>query len=154
MEAVCEKITDNDLHGKHYAIVVVAEGACAKNADVICKGGECEIGRQEVQLGGIGEWVAKEIRTRTDKDTRSLVLGHIQRGGSPTTFDRLLALRFGAAAVRLAEKEMFGHMVALAAGEMQSVTLEEATKRKKMVDVDDDKVLTAREIGICLGDMR
>jgi 6-phosphofructokinase 1 len=81
-------------------------------------------------------------------------LGHIQRGGSPTTFDRLLALRFGAAAVRLAEKEMFGHMVALAAGEMQSVTLEEATKRKKMVDVDDDKVLTAREIGICLGDMR
>lgn len=152
MESVCEKITDNDLHGKHYAIVVVAEGASAKDSKIICKDGECEIGRQEVHLGGIGEWVAKEIRSRIDKDTRSLVLGHIQRGGSPTTFDRLLALRFGAAAVRLAEREKFGHMVSLAAGEMRDVTLEEATNRRKMVDMNDDKVLTAREIGICFGD--
>lgn len=152
MESVCEKIADNELHGKHYAIIVVAEGAAAKDSSIICKNGSCEIGRQEVQLGGIGEWVAKEVRSRTGKDTRSLVLGHIQRGGSPTTFDRLLALRFGAAAVRMAEKEMFGHMVALVAGEMEAVTLEEATKRRKLVDVDDDKVLTAREIGICMGD--
>nr|MBF0222754.1 ATP-dependent 6-phosphofructokinase [Desulfobulbaceae bacterium] len=152
MESVCEKIADNELHGKHYAIVVVAEGATSKNSGVICKDGSCEVGRQEVVLGGIGEWVAKEVRARTGKDTRSLVLGHIQRGGSPTTFDRLLALRFGAAAVRMAEKEMFGHMVALVAGEMEAVTLKEATKRRKLVDVDDDKVLTAREIGICMGD--
>ncbi len=149
MECVCEKIADNDLHGKHYAIVVVAEGAKARNSEAIHKEGE--IGRQEVLLGGIGEWVAKEIRIRTDKDTRSLVLGHIQRGGSPTTFDRLLALRFGAAAVRMAEKGQFGHMVSLINGKMDDVTLEEATKKRKMVDVSDDKVMTAREIGICLG---
>ena len=149
---VCEKIANNDLHGKHYAIVVVAEGARAKDSEVICQDNACEIGRQEVMLGGIGEWVAGQIRERTGKDVRSLVLGHLQRGGSPTTFDRLLALRFGAAAVRLAEAGKFGHMVALVNGEMQDVTLDEATRQRKMVQMDDDKVHTAREIGICLGD--
>ncbi len=152
LDNVCEKISNNELHGKHYAIVVVAEGAKAKDSEVICQDGSCEVGRQEVLLGGIGEWVAAQIRERTEKDVRSLVLGHLQRGGSPTTFDRLLALRFGAAAVRMAEAEMFGNMVALVNGEMKDVTLEEATKQRKMVGMDDDKVHTAREIGICLGD--
>jgi len=152
IDMVCEKINDHDLHGKHYAIVVVAEGAKAKGGEIVQKEGKGEVGRQEVHLGGIGEWVAKEIQARTDKDTRSLVLGHIQRGGSPTTFDRLLALRFGAASVRMAEAGLFGHMVSLEAGEMKQVTLEEATKKRKMVNLSDDKVLTAREIGICFGD--
>ncbi len=152
LDEVCEKIANNDLHGKHYAIVVVAEGARARDSDVICKQGTCEVGRQEVALGGIGEWVAGQIRDRTEKDVRSLVLGHLQRGGSPTTFDRLLALRFGAAAVRMAEAGMFGNMVALVNGDMKDVTLEEATRQRKMVDPDDDKVHTAREIGIYLGE--
>jgi len=130
IDKVCEHINDNDLHGKHYAIVVVAEGAKAKNSEVICKQ-ECELGRQEVLLGGIGEWVANEIKNRTEKDTRSLVLGHLQRGGSPTTFDRLLALRFGAAAVRLAETNTFDHMVALVAGNMAAVPLADAIKSRK-----------------------
>ncbi|NOX25621.1 MAG: ATP-dependent 6-phosphofructokinase [Deltaproteobacteria bacterium] len=152
LDNVCEKIADNDLHGKHYAIVVVAEGVKAKDSAVICRDSVSEAGRQEVMLGGVGEWVAGQIRERSGKDVRSLVLGHLQRGGSPTTFDRLLALRFGAAAVRLAEAGRFGHMVALVNGEMQDVTLEEATKERKVVTLDDDKVYTAREIGICLGD--
>ncbi len=151
MEKVCEKIMDNALHEKNYAIVVVAEGACAAGGKVISKGNG-EIGRSEVLLGGIGEWVAAEIRTRTGKDTRSLVLGHLQRGGSPTTFDRLLAMRFGAAAVRLIEEGVFGHMVALRSPNMSSVLLAEAVKSRKMVDLNNDKVLTARELGICLGD--
>ncbi|MCK5405122.1 MAG: ATP-dependent 6-phosphofructokinase, partial [Desulfobulbaceae bacterium] len=145
MEKVCEKIADNELHDKDYAIVVVAEGAKAVNADVIYKEGE--VGRQEVLLGGIGEWVAEQIRKQTGKDTRSLVLGHLQRGGSPTTFDRLLALRFGAAAVRLAEEEKFDHMPALTGNGMAAVTLEEATRSKKLVPLDCDKVWTARDIG-------
>ncbi|VAW37778.1 6-phosphofructokinase [hydrothermal vent metagenome] len=148
---VCEKIADNDMRGKHYAIVVVAEGAKARDSEVICQKGSCEVGREEVLLGGIGDWVAQQIRERTDKDVRSLVLGHLQRGGSPTTFDRLLALRFGAAAVRMAEAGMFGHMVALVNGGMQKVTLEEATRIRKLVGKDDDKLQTAREIGICMG---
>ena len=150
IDKVCEKITENELHGKDYAIVVVAEGAQEKECDVFCHEGE--IGRQEVILGGIGEWVAQKIREKTKKDTRSLVLGHLQRGGSPTTFDRLLALRFGAAAVRLVEAETFDHMVALATPAMKAVPLAEAIKSRKRVKSDNDKVLTAREIGICFGD--
>lgn len=150
MECVCEKIADNELHDKHYAIVVVAEGAVTKDGKVFNKGAG-ELGRAEMVLGGVGEWVASEIRKRTDKDTRSLVLGHLQRGGSPTTFDRLLALRFGAAAVRLVEEGTFDHMVALIGGRMVAVPIEKAIRARKKVHLDSDKVLTALNIGICLG---
>lgn len=151
MESVCAKISDNDLHDKHYSIVVVAEGAVEKGGSVINKGAG-ELGREEVILGGVGEWVAQEIRQRTEKDTRSLVLGHLQRGGSPTTFDRLLALRFGTAAVRLVEDGIYGHMVALSSSKMEAVPISDAIQSRKKVDLTNDKVLTARNIGICLGD--
>ena len=152
IDKVCDKINDNELHDKHYGIVVVAEGAKAKGMNEALYKEKQEAGRQEVLLGGIGEWVAKRIREQTGKDTRSLVLGHLQRGGSPTTFDRLLALRFGGAAVRLAEQQKFDHMVALATPEMVAVPLAEAIKARKKVSVDSDKLMTAREIGICFGD--
>ncbi|MCK5517020.1 MAG: ATP-dependent 6-phosphofructokinase [Desulfobulbaceae bacterium] len=151
MTTVCEKITDNELHGKHYSIVVVAEGAKV-GGKVISQEGKGEAGREEVVLGGVGEWVANEIKERIGKDTRSLVLGHLQRGGSPTTFDRLLALRFGAASVRMAEQEIFDHMVAWTPPTMSWVPLEDAIRRRKQVDLESDKVSTARQIGICLGD--
>ncbi len=145
------KIADNELRDKDYSIVVVAEGAVTKDGQVFNKG-HGEMGRDEVILGGVGEWVASEVRKRTNKDSRSLVLGHLQRGGSPTTFDRLLALRFGAAAVRMAEEGLFGQMVAWTPPTMSSVLLEDAIRRRKQVDLESDKVLTARSIGICLGD--
>lgn len=151
MESVCAKIADNELRDKDYSIVVVAEGAVEKGGTVFDKGSG-ELGREEVILGGVGEWVAQEVKKRTKKDTRSLVLGHLQRGGSPTTFDRLLALRFGAAAVRMVEEEVFGHMVALDSQQMKAVPISEAVKSRKKVDLLSDKVLTARNIGICLGD--
>jgi ATP-dependent phosphofructokinase / diphosphate-dependent phosphofructokinase len=151
MEEVCNKISDNELRDKNYSIVVVAEGAATKDGQNFNKG-KGELGRDEVVLGGVGEWVASEIRKRTDKDTRSLVLGHLQRGGSPTTFDRLLALRFGAAAVRLVENKVFDHMVALKDSTMISVPIAEAIKMRKKVDLNSDKIMTARDIGICLGD--
>lgn len=153
MDKVCIKLDDNELHNRHHAIVVVAEGARAKDAEIIYKAKEdVEVGRQEVLLGGIGEWVAKEIRKKTGKDTRSIVLGHLQRGGGPTTFDRLLALRFGAAAVRMAEAELFDHMVALATPDMVPVPLADAIRERKKVPLDSDKILTGRDIGICFGD--
>ncbi len=151
LERVSEKIADNELREKHYSIVVVAEGALAKGGEIISKG-KGELGREEVILGGIGEWVATEIRAMTGKDTRSLTLGHLQRGGSPTTFDRLLALRFGAAAVRLVETGTFDHMVALDSSQMKAVPIEEAIKNRKKVDLASDKLTTARDIGICFGD--
>jgi 6-phosphofructokinase 1 len=151
LDIVCQKIADNELRDKQYAIVVVAEGAAAKGGQVISKG-KGEMGREEVVLGGVGEWVATEIRERIEKDTRSLVLGHLQRGGSPTTFDRLLSLRFGTAAVRLVEEGTYGHMVALSSSRMISVPLAEAIKGRKKVDLGSDKMQTARDIGICFGD--
>ncbi len=151
IEEVCEKISDNELHDKLYSIVVAAEGAITIDGQKFNKG-KGELGREEVILGGVGEWVAAEIRKRTEKDTRSLVLGHLQRGGSPTTFDRLLALRFGAAAVRLVEGKVFDHMVALNDSQMVAVPIAEAIKMRKKVDLSSDKVLTARDIGICFGD--
>ncbi len=153
IETICRKITENELHGKHYAIIVVAEGACTRMGSAIQQAKDkCEPGRHEVLLGGVGEKVAEDIRRCAGKDTRTIVLGHLQRGGSPTTFDRLLALRFGAAAVRMAEDEKFDQMVSLVNGEMEAVPLAEAIKQKKKVRLDSDKVMTAREIGICLGD--
>lgn len=147
---ICKKLNENELHNKNYAIVVVAEGASAKNHEVIDQG-EGPIGRAEKILGGVGTWVAKEINKRTGKDTRSLVLGHLQRGGSPTTCDRLLALRFGATAVRLVEHGKYDHMVALDGDAMVAVPLEEAISQRKKVPRDGDRVRTALEIGICMG---
>ena len=121
-------------------------------AGSIVEKGQGEMGRQHVVLGGIGEYLSKEIAKKTGKDTRSLVLGHLQRGGSPTTFDRLIALRFGAAAVRMIDEKNFGTMVALDPPHVKMVPLEEVIGHIKNVPVDHDTVKTAREIGISLGD--
>ena len=110
--------------------------------------------REERLLERIRAW-RKEPGRRTGQDSKRAVgsvLGHLQRGGSPTTFDRLLALRFGATAVRLAQAEEFDHMVGLDGIDMISVPLADAIKGRKKVPLDSDKILTANEIGICFGD--
>ena len=110
LDRVCQKIMDRELRGRHFSIVVVAEGAFPKGGDAMSTTGSLGADRK---LGGIGDWVAREISARVEKESRCVVLGHLQRGGSPTAFDRLLALRFGASAVRLVEQGAFGQMVAL-----------------------------------------
>jgi 6-phosphofructokinase 1 len=149
IEKVCEKIGDREASGRHFSIVVCAEGAMPL-------GGERSVlersdGR-EARLGGIGDKVAQEIERRTGKETRSLVLGHLQRGGQPTAFDRLLSLRFGAAAVRLAEEGRWGTMVAYDPPDMVAVPLESAVASLKRVPLDGDIVRTARELGTSFGD--
>lgn len=151
LEKICNHIMERELHGQRYAIVVVAEGATPVDGSMISRG-KGEVGRQGVILGGVGEFVAKEISRRTNKDTRSLVLGHLQRGGSPTTFDRLISLRFGAAAVRMIEAGEFGKMVALDPPGVKTVPLEQVIGNIKLVQLDSDVVQTARDIGICFGD--
>lgn len=151
IDKVCDKIMDNELHGQKYAIVVVAEGALPIGGEVMTKGSG-ETGRQHVILGGIAEYLAREISQRTGKDSRSMVLGHLLRGGSPTTFDRLLSLRFGAAAVRAIELGKFDHMVALQSPDIALVPLGEALGIHKRVRPEGDTVLTARDMGICFGD--
>jgi len=149
MEKVREKIMERENSGRHFSIVVVAEGAKPEGGEMQIKG--TEAGR-EVRLGGIGEWVAGKIEEMTGKETRSLVLGHLQRGGHPTSFDRLLGLRFGAAAIRALEDGKIGTMVALDPPTVKCVPLEEAVEKMKAVPLDCDTVQTARDLEICLGD--
>ena len=135
--------------GRRYCIVVVAEGAKPKDGDISTIG--TEIGR-EVRLGGLAEKIGNYLGARTGFEVRSLVLGHLQRGGSPTHRDRLLALRFGAAAVRMVEQGKFGHIVAYHPPHMVPVLIEDAIRVMKTVPLDSDTVQTARDLGICLGD--
>ena len=149
LESICAKVMEREHRGHGFSIVVAAEGARPV-------GGEMTISGQkkggEVILGGVAERLAREIAEHTGKETRSLVLGHLQRGGPPTARDRILALRFGAAAVRAVESGQFGTMVALDPPIVQNVPLGDAIARMKTVPTDGDTVLTAREMGICLGD--
>lgn len=150
IEKVCDKIRAREEAGRHFAIVVCAEGAMpVGGARTVLAAGE--EGR-ELRLGGIAEKVAVEIAARTGKETRSLVLGHLQRGGMPTAFDRLLSLRFGAAAVRLAQEGRWGQMVAFDPPEVTSVPLEAGIASLKQVPLDDDTIRTARDLGMSFGD--
>lgn len=150
IEKVATKVRGRDKLGRMYSIVMVAEGAEPKDGhrEVIAP---AEIGHAE-RLGGIGERVAKMLQERTGKDTRVVVLGHLLRGGSPTSFDRLAALRFGAAAVRALDEGHSGVMVSLAFPNVEYVALSEVAGRMKGVPLDSDTLQTARDLGICLGD--
>jgi phosphofructokinase-like protein len=147
---VCDKIMAREAAGRHFSIVVCAEGAAPRGGDVATLGSSAA-GR-EIRLGGIAAKVAAEIEGCTGKETRSLVLGHLQRGGMPTSSDRLLSLRYGAAAVRLAEQGRWGTMVAFDPPEMTAVPLEEAVATIKHVPTNCDTVQTARDLGISFGD--
>jgi len=146
---VCESIRRRDRMGRHYSIVVAAEGAAPVGEQARTRGKK-EIGR-EVRLGGIAEWLAEEIAVRTGKETRYIVLGHLQRGGGPTAFDRLMALRFGTAAVRFLAEGHTGMMVAYQPPMLLPVPLEIAVSERKRVPLDNDTISTARSLGICLG---
>lgn len=145
---VVEKIREREERGNKFTIVVVAEGATPMGGHVSVV--EHEAGRAE-RLGGIGEKVAAEIHAISGKETRVVVLGHLLRGGSPTSFDRLTALRFGAAAVRGLATGHSGVMVALDPPEVKYVPIEEAMGQMKMVPMESDIVLTAQELGITFG---
>ena len=147
---VCDKIVERERRGRRFSIVVVGEGAkpIHGEATLVERRGAGTVDR----LGGIASIVARAIADRTGKETRSLVLGHLQRGGSPTTFDRLLALRFGAAAVRAIADGEFGVMIGFAPPKLIRVPLAEVIGRTKTVPLDSDTVMTARALGISLGD--
>ena len=150
IDAVCRKIMDREARGRHFSIVVAAEGARPIGGTMVTRE-PAEVGREAV-LGGIGDILAEQIEERTEKETRSVVLGHLQRGGRPNPYDRLIALRFGAAAVRMVAEEKFSVMVALDPPNVRTVPLSHAIRRMKSVPLDGDTVQTAREIGLCLGD--
>ncbi|HEV2670853.1 MAG TPA: ATP-dependent 6-phosphofructokinase [Gemmatimonadales bacterium] len=143
---VCDKIRRREAEGRHFSIVVVAEGAVPKGGSVSL------IDPAHERLGGIADKVAHSIEQMTGKETRSLVLGHLQRGGGPTTFDRVLALRFGAAAVRLVAEGKFGTMVALQPPRIVPVPIADAIATPRQVPLDSDTIMTARDLGTSFGD--
>jgi phosphofructokinase-like protein len=150
LEKVAQCVRDRDKLGARFSIVVVAEGAHPKNGGFTlleeAHGGHAE------RLGGIGIRCAAQLSELTGKETRYVVLGHLQRGGSPTAFDRTLATRFGGKAVELLMKGQFGKMVANHPPDLVPVPLGEVVGKTKTVPLDYDLLLTARALGVSFGD--
>jgi len=135
IEEICNLIKKRHERGKTFSIVVVAEGAQFKKGSMVLQEQKLdEFGH--VRLGGIGDILGQEIEKRTGYETRVSVLGHIQRGGSPTAFDRILGTRFGVKAVELVKDKKFGRMVALSGNKIIDVAIEEAVQALKTVDMD------------------
>jgi ATP-dependent phosphofructokinase / diphosphate-dependent phosphofructokinase len=152
-ESVVRKINEREAEGKNFTMVVVAEGArLAGGGYVTQEPGETGGKNREIRLGGIAQVVCDEIAKRTGKEARTCVLGYLQRGGVPTTFDRLICTRFGASAVRLIAEEKFGRMVGLREPDIVDVPISEAVGKLRTVPPDGDLVRTGRAMGICWGD--
>jgi phosphofructokinase-like protein len=150
VEKIAARIRTREEFGARFSIVVVAEGAKPIGGKVsVIKEAQ---GEHVERLGGIGARVSAQIEQSTGKETRNVVLGHLQRGGAPTSFDRILATRFGARAVELIMEGQFGSMVAFHPPDIVAVPLEKVVGRTRNVPLDFDVVRTARAMGISLGD--
>ncbi len=168
LEKVADKIKERIARGKRFSLVVVAEGAMPKDGTITVKGTRDNgAGVDNTKLGGIGEKVAEELQKLTGLEARNTTLGYMQRGGTPTAYDRVLSTKYGAKAMELALAGEFGVLTVLKNGKLSSVPLEKVVGRNKeigavsgntkksnlrRVAMDDDLVKTARNIGIALGD--
>jgi len=141
-ESVCAKIQEREKFGKKFTIIIVAEGAREKDGEFVTSGAHTKIG--ETRLGGIGATVSAQIEKCTGKESRVCVLGHLQRGGSPTTFDRALCSIFGATAVELIAAGEFGKMVAFTGPQVGAIKLSDAVGKLKTVRLDGNLVRAAR----------
>jgi ATP-dependent phosphofructokinase / diphosphate-dependent phosphofructokinase len=150
LEKVARCIQDRDVWGAKFSIVVVAEGARGK--DGLLSVIEAAHGGHAERLGGAGIRVAAQLGELTGKETRYVVLGHLQRGGTPTAFDRTLATRFGGKAVELLIKGQFGKMVANHPPDLVPIPLGDVVGKMKTVPLDYDLLVTARSLGVSLGD--
>jgi 6-phosphofructokinase len=145
-EAVCDAVRARELRGKRFSLIVVAEGVKLPPTDPTGKP------IPAVGPGGVANSIAYTLREMLQKEIRVTVLGHVQRGGSPTPFDRILATRFGVAATDLIATGQFGRMVCLKAGKMVSVSLDEALEKMKYIDPSSEIVHAARAVGATFGD--
>jgi len=152
MDKVCSKIVERRNRNKHFSIVVVAEGAKPVGGDVVVQRLVKEDSADPIRLGGIGQKVAQEIERMLAIETRVTVLGHLQRGGSPSPYDRILATRYGVGAVELIMQGDFGRMVSLKTPDIVSVTLDEAVEKPRFVPADGDLVRAGKSVGISFGD--
>jgi 6-phosphofructokinase 1 len=150
IDKVCEKISARDRAGQKFSIVVAAEGAYSKSE---AEGHSTHtMQHRTIRAGSVAESLVEEIQERTGKECRLLVLGHLQRGGMPTGYDRLLAARFGAAAITAVANQRWGQMVALQSPHLVTVPIEDVIREEKRVDPSHDIVQAARYTGISFGD--
>jgi len=151
MKKISAKLSERQRHGKRFSIIVVAEGARPK-------GGKVTVSRivekspDKIRLGGVANRLCAEIERETGHETRATILGHVQRGGTPTPFDRNLATRFGSAALELVMNNKFGRMVALVKERVTSVPIKDVVGRLKLVPLDHPLIKSARGIGVGFGD--
>jgi ATP-dependent phosphofructokinase / diphosphate-dependent phosphofructokinase len=149
-DSIVAKIRERELQDKHFTMVVVAEGAREKGHDFVTSAAQPE--NREARLGGIGAEVAAELERRTGKESRVCVLGHLQRGGTPSPLDRALCSMFGTEAIELVATGQFGKMVAYLGTHVGSVSLAHAVGKLKTVPLEGGMPQTARALGVCLGD--
>ena len=150
MKRVAEVINQRDAHGHHSTLIVVAEGAHLETGALVTR--EKSGSQGEDRLGGIGERIAKLAQELTGKEARECTLGHLQRGGPPTSLDRILALRFGVKAVQIIQDGKFGRMVSYQQYQVGDVSIEDAVSKLRLVEKNNELVLAARSVGISFGD--
>ncbi len=151
MESICAKVKERNRKGKRFSIVVVAEGAKPKGGSVVVK----EVVKDSpdpIRLGGIGNKIGHDIERMTGIETRVTILGHIQRGGTPTPFDRILATRFGIAAMEMVRKGNFGRLVGIKNGKMSSIALSKVGGKVRSVPKSCEMLRSAKMLGISMGD--
>jgi phosphofructokinase-like protein len=151
IESVASKVKDRNRMGKRFSIVVVSEGAKPKGGEVVIQK-ILKNSPEQVRLGGISFVLGHQIEQLTGIETRQVVLGHLQRGGSPTPTDRVLATRLGTKAVELIEAKQFGYMAAVKGDDIIAVGLEEIAKGPRNVPLEHPLIVAARSVGTCFGD--
>jgi len=150
LDAICDRVLHRSKGGKRFSIVVVSEGARPESGQMVVSR-MVKDSTDPVRLGGVADALADQIEQRTRLETRVTVLGHLQRGGTPTSFDRVLATRFGREAAILACEGKFGSMVALRCGDIVTVPLKDAIARLKSVPGDHHVIKTAESVGTSFG---
>ncbi len=148
---IIAKIAERRALEKYFTLIVVAEGAHLPSGDLVVEE-QAGVQNKQVRLGGIGQVIAERLEGMIEQDVRFVVLGHLQRGGGPTTFDRVLASEYGAHAVRLITERKFGQMVCSDPPDIRDVSIAEAVDRIRTVEPSGSAVQSARAMGICFGD--
>lgn len=150
IEAICDQVRARNVEGKNFSIVVVGEGAKQIGGELVVKR-TVEYSPDKLRLGGISNQIAAQVEGLTNIECRVTILGHLLRGGSPSAYDRILATRFGVAAIHKADRGEFGQLVVLKNNEMDAIPIREVAGKTRVITPDHYLVQTARSLGICLG---
>jgi ATP-dependent phosphofructokinase / diphosphate-dependent phosphofructokinase len=151
LEIIAERVKERSISGKRFSIIAISEGAHPVKGQPVIQRIEKE-STDPIRLGGVGFMLARQLEELTGIESRAVMLGHLQRGGTPTPFDRVLATRLGTQAVEMVIKEHYGFMVGVQKGELVEVPLAEVAKGQRTVSPNDPLISAAREIGTSFGD--